>query len=184
MAVLKSSPKLKKGKKAPDFYLPGTDDEFYRLTEMKGERAYLIVFMCNHCPYVKAKLSELNRIHDEYYDNGLVVIGINSNDDKEYPEDSFDEMKSAVEKEKVKFLYLRDEDQEVAKSYGASCTPDPFLFDKDFNLIFHSRIDDAPSPNKKPTKHELFDAIGEFLNKGRISIKESPSMGCSIKWKK
>ncbi len=183
MPVVESKEKLKKGSKAPDFNLVGTDDEFYVLSEMKGERAYLIVFMCNHCPFVKSKLAELNRINYEFKHQGLVVIGINSNDAAEYPEDSFAEMKKAVEEEKVEFTYLYDETQDVAKAYGAQCTPDPFLFDKDFKLIFHSRVDDSPKLGVSPKKTELHDAIKEFLEKGKISQKEHPSLGCSIKWK-
>lgn len=182
MTLIKSEFKLKKGKVAPDFYLPGTDDEFYNFQELKGERAYLIVFMCNHCPYVLAKLSELNRIAKDFKEHGIVVIGINSNDNKEYPDDSFENMKKLADSGKVNFLYLRDETQEVAKAYGAVCTPDPFLLDKDFKLVFHSRIDNPPG-TEKVKQHEMYESIAEFLEKGKISIKESPSMGCSIKWK-
>lgn len=182
MPVVESVSKLKKGSLAPDFNLINTDEEFYNLYDLKGERAYLIIFMCNHCPYVKAKLSEMNRINSSFKDKGLVTIGINSNDSDEYPEDSFEEMKKAVDNKIVEFPYIKDETQEVAKAYGAQCTPDSFLFDKDFKLIFHSRIDDPPSLGKAK-RHELYDAIEEFLEKGRISITEHPSLGCSIKWK-
>lgn len=119
MPVVESVSKLKKGSLAPDFNLINTDEEFYNLYDLKGERAYLIIFMCNHCPYVKAKLSEMNRINSSFKDKGLVTIGINSNDSDEYPEDSFEEMKKAVANKIVEFPYIKDETQEVAKAYGA-----------------------------------------------------------------
>lgn len=173
---------LKKGDLAPNFSLPGTDDEMYSLEDFQGEKAVLIVFMCNHCPYVIPKIAELKRITADYKEKGLIVIGINPNEDENYPEDSFENMKLMVEKEKINFLYLRDESQEVARAYGAVCTPDPFLFDKDLKLIFHGRIDDIHG-TVSANKHELYEAIGEFLEKSIISIEENNSMGCSIKWK-
>ena len=170
MVLTESSTKLKKGDKAPDFNLVGVDDEFYSLSDLKGERAYLIVFMCNHCPYVLAKLDELNRIAEDFKSHGLVVIGINSNEDENYPEDSFENMKKFAESGKVKFIYLRDETQDIAKAYGAVCTPDPFLFDSKFKLIHHGKID------------SLHEVIKEFLDTGKITKEENPSVGCSIKW--
>jgi len=181
MVLKESSNKLKKGDKAPDFNLVGVDDEFYSLSDLKGERAYLIVFMCNHCPYVLAKLDELNRIAEDFKSHGLVVIGINSNEDENYPEDSFENMKKLAGSGKVKFIYLRDETQDIAKAYGAVCTPDPFLFDSKFKLIHHGRIDNQPGPKEGNVK-ELYEAIKEFLDKGKITQEEKPSMGCSIKW--
>lgn len=182
MVLTESQSKLKKGDKAPDFNLKATNERFYSLEKLRrqNKKAYLIVFMCNHCPYVKEKLGELNRIAKDYKD--VLVVGINSNEDINHPEDSFENMQKFVQQGKVKFLYLREETQDVAKAYSATCTPDPFLFDSDFRLIFHSRIDDPPG-TRSAKRHELHEAIGEFLEKGEISIKESPSIGCSIKWK-
>ncbi|NQU98041.1 thioredoxin family protein [Candidatus Woesearchaeota archaeon] len=172
---------LKTGDSAPEFSLSATDGKTYSLQDFKGARALLVVFMCNHCPYVIPKISELKRITTDYKDKGLVVVGINPNEDKNYPEDSFENMRRIVEKENINFIYSRDESQEVAKAYGAVCTPDPFLFDEDFKLVFHSRIDDTHG-DETPTRHELHEAIGEFLEKENISLEEQPSMGCSIKW--
>ena len=182
MALINSEfSKLKHGDTAPDFSLVGVDGKTYKLKEIKA-KAYLIVFMCNHCPYVVPKIPELNRISLYYKEKGLAVIGINSNEDKNYPDDSFDNMKKYAKEWKLNFLYLRDETQETAKAYGAVCTPDPFLFDTNLKLIFHGRIDDTHKDN--PAKrHELYEAIGQFLDSGKITVKEAPTMGCSIKWK-
>ena len=148
---------MKKGFVAPDFTLKGIDDKEHNLNSLKGSNFTLIVFMCNHCPYVIPRLDELNKLNEI---EGLNVIGINSNDSEKYPDDSFENMK----KMPVNFAYLRDKSQDIAKSYGAVCTPDPFLFDKDLKLIYHGRIDD----------------IEKALSS---SIEEIPSQGCSIKWK-
>ena len=170
--------KFKHGDTAPDFELKGTDGKMYSLQDVKGKLS-LIVFMCNHCPYVIPKLEELNRIAEEL---DVVVIGINPNESENYPEDSFENMQKMVDSGKIKFKYLHDESQEIAKAYGAVCTPDPFLFDKDLKLIFHSRIDNTHGSDPA-TESELYNAIKEFIEKGSISVEEKPSMGCSIKWK-
>ena len=182
MALVESSNHIKHGDTAPSFTLKGTDGNKYSLEDVKGEQATLVIFMCNHCPYVIGKLDEMNKIYEDFKDTGLTVIGINANDADNYPEDSFEHMQDFVKEGKVKFLYVYDESQEVAKKYDAQCTPDPFLFDKDLKLVFHSRIGDPPGqhPSKVP---ELYDAINEFLETGSISAEEKPSMGCSIKWK-
>ena len=173
---------LKKGDKAPDFTLPSTDGDSYTLHNIKGDRATLIIFMCNHCPYVIPKIDEIKRIATSYKQRGLVVIGINSNEDKNYPEDRFEKMQQYYADWGIDFFYLRDETQKVAKAFGAVCTPDPFLFNSDLELIFHSRIDDTHGVDE-PDTHEMHQAIGDFLGGKEISIKENPSMGCSIKWK-
>lgn len=173
---------LKHGDSAPDFKLPCTDGKTYSLKDFDFAKAILIVFMCNHCPYVIPKMEELNRITKEYSSQGLIVIGINPNDDLEYPEDSFENMKKIVKQKGLKFFYLRDESQDVARAYGAVCTPDPYLFDSNNKLIYHGRIDDTHA-SEKPSKHEMFEIIGEYLTKGKITAKEKTSMGCSIKWK-
>ena len=182
MTLLKSDYKvLKKGDNAPDFSLPGTDGKTYSLDDFKDAKALLIVIMCNHCQYVKPKINELKRITADYKDKGLVVVGINPNDENFVPEDSFENMKKVVEEKGINFVYLRDKSQQVAKAYGATCTPDPFLFDSEHKLIFHNRIDDKHG--EEGGNGELHKAIGEFLEKGSISLEETPSQGCSIKWK-
>ncbi len=174
--------RMKKGTLAPAFSLPGTDGKTHSLHEFKGCKALLIVFMCNHCPYVKPKMAELLRIQKDYSSKGLAVVGISSNDVATHPDDSFENMKKVAKEKGFNFPYLYDESQNVAKAYGATCTPDPFLFDSNFKLIFHSRIDDTHGADPA-TKHEMHNAIGEFLSQGEITLKEKPSMGCNIKWK-
>ncbi len=174
--------KVGKGGKAPDFSLPSTDGHTLSLQQLKGRNATLIIFMCNHCPYVKPKIDEMMRIAADYRSKGLSVIGINSNNEATHPDDSFDNMKKIVKERNINFPYLRDESQEVAKAYGATCTPDPFLFDKDLKLVFHSRIDDTHGQDPA-TKHEMHNAIAQFMATGAISMREKPSMGCNIKWK-
>ncbi len=183
MPYINSEYKLKKRDKAPDFSLKATDEKVYTLEEItKDSKLSLLVFICNHCPMVKTKLPELNRIAADYQSKGVTVIGISSNDDTEYPEDSFEKMKEYSREGRVNFLYLHDPTQHVARAYGAVCTPDPFLFDSNLKLLFHSRIVD-PAGKGPIIKPELYEAIGEYLEKKTISIPESPSMGCSIKWK-
>lgn len=181
MTLLESKNKLSTGSTAPDFNLKSTGGNSHSLDSFPDAKAFLIIFMCNHCPYVKAKLNELNRISNDLKPD-LVVIGINSNESENYSEDSFKSMKHLTENNTIKFLYLHDETQQVAKSYSAACTPDPFLFDENKKLIFHSRIDN-PAGLQPAQDHELYDAIKEFLESGKITTKESPSIGCSIKWK-
>ncbi len=172
---------LLKGSPAPPFTLLGTDGAFHALDDIKGRNATLIIFMCNHCPYVIPKIKEIKRIAHDYKGNGLVVIGINPNDSETYPEDSYEQMQDYFDHWGIEFYYLYDESQETAQDYGAVCTPDPFLFDAELKLIFHSRIDDTHG--KEEGRHELHEAIGEFLEKGTITTKEQPSKGCSIKWR-
>ena len=183
MALVGSEYKIiQTGDKAPDFTLKGTDEAFYGLQDIKGAKATLIIFICNHCPYVIPKIAEIKRIAADYKEQGLVVIGINSNEAENYPEDSYQKMQQYFDQWGIDFYYLHDESQEVAKDYGAVCTPDPFLFDQDLKLVFHSRIDDTHG--KEEGEHELYQAIGELIEQGKISMEENVSMGCSIKWKK
>ena len=171
MALTESNNQLRHWNSAPDFSLKSTEGEIHSLKNFKNANAILIVFVCNHCPYVLKNLEELNRIHEDYKDKGLIVIGVNSNDPDYEREDSYENMQKMVSSGKIKFLYLFDESQQIAKDYGAVCTPDPFLFDKNRKLIFHSRIPD------------MHQAILEYLDSGKIEMEEKPSIGCSIKWK-
>ena len=184
MVLLQSeAKKLKSGDAAPDFSLIGTDGKTHSLSGYRGAKALLIVFMCNHCPYVQAKFSRLNEIYAKYSRLGLRMAGINPNDAKNYPDDSFDSMKNVANEQKFGFDYLRDETQEVAGKYGAVCTPDPFLFDAELRLAYHGRLDDALSPEKKPAKFDMERAIDSVLA-GRKPVPDFLySQGCSIKWK-
>ena len=184
MVALDSEEVLERGDEAPAFELPGTDGETHSLADFADHEALLVVFTCNHCPYAKAKFDELNALAEEY--DEVAVIGVNPNDEEEYPEDSFEKMQELVEDGTVRYdAYLHDETQEVAHEYGATCTPDPFLFenrDGEFVLVYHGRLDDALNPEDEPTKHHMREAIdavlaGEGVEKGFL-----PSQGCSIKW--
>ncbi|WP_416839438.1 thioredoxin family protein [Haloferax sp. DFSO52] len=185
MVLLESDSELETGDDAPDFELPGTDGETYSLESFAEYDALLVVFTCNHCPYAKAKFDELNHLASSYDD--LAVVGINPNDAESYPDDSFDRMKELVADGTIQYTaYLYDESQDVAASYGAVCTPDPFLFENTgdaFELAFHSRIDDAMSPDDEVSEYEMRAAVEALLAGDEIPIEEYPSQGCSIKWK-
>lgn len=182
MVLMESEDKLKIGDRAPDFRLKGVDGRYLSLEDFQDANALLIIFMCNHCPYVKAKIPVIKALVERYGGEGLVVVGINSNESVNYPEDSFENMQRYAGEKEYNFHYLHDETQEVARSYGAVCTPDPFLFDSDRRLAYHGRLDDALSPDAVPTKHDMAEAITLVLS-GRPADKGFlPSRGCSIKW--
>ena len=181
MVLLESEVSLKTGDKAPDFSLKGIDDKMHSLTDY-NQKGLLVIFMCNHCPYVKAKIEAIKEIHDKFKDQ-ISLVGINSNDSEKYPDDSFESMKTIADEKGMDFDYLVDETQDIAKKYGAVCTPDPFLFDSDRKLIFHGRIDDAMNPDAKATQKVMVNNIQKFLNGEKIEKDFDPSIGCSIKWK-
>jgi len=184
MVLLKSLEKLKTGYRAPDFSLKGIDGKTYSLNYFKNAKALLVIFMCNHCPYVKAKLEIIKNLQEKYKDKGLVVVGINSNESENYPEDSFEGMVETAKEKNFNFIYLHDETQKVAKSYGASCTPDPFLFDSKQKLVYHGRFDNALEPGQKPTTADMDEAISMVLQEKKPKYEFLFSIGCSIKWKK
>ena len=181
MVLLESEVSLKTGDTAPDFTLKGTDDEMHSLTDY-NRKGLLIIFMCNHCPYVKAKIEAIKEIHGKFKDQ-ISLVGINSNDSEKYPDDSFESMKTIADEKGITFDYLVDETQEIAKKYGAVCTPDPFLFDSDRKLVFHGRIDDAMNPDAIASEKTMIANIEKFLNGDTIEKDFEPSIGCSIKWK-
>ncbi len=185
MVEMESENELEKGEPAPDFDLKNVDGEYYSLSDFQGYELLLIVFTCNHCPYAKAKIEHLNEIAIDF--EGVAVIGINPNDEVEYPEDSFDKMVDWMESGKLKYdYYLRDESQDVAERYGAVCTPDPYLFknmDGEFRLIYHGRLDDALDPESTPSRFYVRDAIEDLLAGEEVDMEFMPSRGCSIKWR-
>ena len=181
MVLLESEVSLKNGDTAPDFSLKGIDDKMHSLTDY-NQKGLLVIFMCNHCPYVKAKIEAIKEIHDKFKDQ-ISLVGINSNDSEKYPDDSFDSMKTIADEKGITFDYLVDETQEIAKKYGAVCTPDPFLFDSDRKLVFHGRIDDAMNPDAVANEKVMINNIEKFLNGEKIEKDFDPSIGCSIKWK-
>ncbi|MFW5949999.1 MAG: thioredoxin family protein [archaeon] len=176
---------LVRGDAAPSFELPGTDGETHSLADFDDQQAVLVVFTCNHCPYAQAKFDALNELAADYDD--VAVVGINSNDAEAYPDDSFERMVELVESGTIQYdAYLRDESQDVARAYGAVCTPDPFLLENDggaFRLAYHGRIDDAMSPEKEPTTFEMRDIIDDLLAGAEVTEEFRPSRGCNIKWK-
>jgi peroxiredoxin len=188
MALLESDTDLEAGDAAPDFELPGTDGETYTLADFAESEALLVVFTCNHCPYAKAKFERLNRLAAEYDD--VSVVGINPNDATEYPDDSMERMRSLVADGTIQYdAYLRDEDQTVARAYGAVCTPDPFLFrnegtaaDPDFQLAYQGRLDDAMDPEAEAERVDVREAIDAILADEPVELEGQPSRGCSIKW--
>jgi peroxiredoxin len=187
MVLTESDSALSVGDDAPDFELPGTDGETYTLDSFADHDALLLVVTCNHCPYAKAKFDELNRLSADYDD--LAVVGVNPNDEGEYPEDSFEKMREYVADGRVAYdAYLRDEDQTVADDYRAVCTPDPFLFaneDGTFRLAYHGRLDDALNPDDEPGRFYMREAVEAVLAGEAVPFadEELPSQGCSIKWK-
>ena len=181
MVLLESQVKLKAGDSAPDFELLGIDDKKHQLSEFKGKDGILIIFMCNHCPYVKAKFDAFNELYEKFGDK-VAIVGINSNDSTDYPEDSFENMKKTADERGLKFDYLVDDTQEIAKKYGAMCTPDPFLFDREGKLIFHGRIDNAMKPDDTATEKTMAINIEKMLSNEKIEKDFDPSIGCSIKW--
>ncbi|HLC92898.1 MAG TPA: thioredoxin family protein [archaeon] len=175
---------LKKGSRALDFNLPGTDGKNHSLAEASGKRATLIVFMCNHCPFVKPKMKYLKELFEKYDGKGLAMFGISSNDTEAYVEDDFEHMKIIAKEHGFRFPYLLDESQDVTRSYGAACTPDPFLFDSQLKLVYHGRIDDAhKEPHENAKTNELEQALKQVLAGQKITVKEEPSYGCNVKWK-
>ena len=181
MAKMESVISLKTGDVAPDFNLKGIDDQTHSLNDY-SKKGLLVIFMCNHCPFVKAKIEAIKELHDKFKDD-IAIVGINSNDSVKYPDDDFDSMKEVAKEKGLKIDYLVDETQEIAKKYGAVCTPDPFLFDSDKKLVFHGRIDDAMNPDAKATQKVMINNIDKFLNGQKIEKDFDPSIGCSIKWK-
>ena len=174
---------LKIGSKAPDFNLPATDGKKYSLETFAGKKAIVVVFSCNHCPYVQAYEDRIIEIQNNY-SKDVRVIAISSNEDVNYPEDSFENMKVHAEMKKFNFPYLHDETQNVAKAYGATHTPEIFLFDKEMKMVFHGKIDDNWQEPQNVKSKYLRNAIDELLSGKQISVPETFTIGCTIKWKR
>ena len=181
MAKMESIISLKTGDNAPEFSLKGIDDEMHSLNDY-SKKGLLIIFMCNHCPFVKAKIEAIKELHSKFKDD-ISIVGINSNDSVKYPDDDFESMKNVAKEKGLEIDYLVDETQEIAKKYGAVCTPDPFLFDSEKKLVFHGRIDDAMNPDATVSEKVMVNNIEKFLNGEKIEKDFDPSIGCSIKWK-
>ena len=175
--------KLKIGDKAPDFSLPGVDGKTHSLNDFKGKKVLVVVFMCNHCPYVQAYIERIKAIQSDYGIKGVQVVGINSNDEVNYPDDSFDKMMEFNKQINLNFPYLRYENQSAANAYGAQCTPECFVFDADRNLRYHGRIDDNHKDENAVKTYDLRNAINALLHNQKVAIELTPAIGCSVKWR-
>ncbi|WP_206340509.1 thioredoxin family protein [Fuscovulum blasticum] len=167
------------GWKAPGFTLPGTDGKLWTLHDVAGPKGTLIVFMCNHCPYVKAILDRLVRDANDLRAFGIGVAAINANDAAAYPDDSFDEMKKLA----LPFPYLHDETQAVARAWGAACTPDFFGLNAAAELQYRGRLDSSGKTAAPAARRELYEAMVQIAHTGRGPDHQVAAMGCSIKWK-
>jgi peroxiredoxin len=169
---------------APDFWLPATDGKTYALKDVVGEKGTVIVFICNHCPYVKAVIDRLVADARLLLAEGIGFAAICSNDAKDYPEDSFANMKRFAEAHNFPFPYLHDETQAVARAYGAVCTPDFFGYDKDLKLKYRGRLDEGrTAPPPAGARRELVEAMRAIAATGVAPKDQIPSIGCSIKWR-
>lgn len=176
---------LSLGTIAPDFNLMDTISGFKKsLTELKGDKGTVIMFICNHCPYVIHVNEGLVKVASDYMNKGVSFIAISSNDVKNYPDDSPELMKENALKNNYPFPYLYDETQEVAKAYDAACTPDIYLFDENLKLIYRGQLDDSRPQNEIPvTGSDLRNAIDCLIMKKPNNCTQKPSLGCNIKWK-
>jgi thiol-disulfide isomerase/thioredoxin len=170
---------------APDFKLLNVvDNRQYTFGDVRGEKGTLVMFLCKHCPYVIHVEKEVARLGDEYLEKGFGVVAISSNDVEKYPDDRPEMMKIQAETVGFHFPYLYDEDQAIAKSYDAACTPDFYLFDAENKLVYRGRLDDSRPGNDQPlTGKDLRAALDAVIAGKMVAEKQYPSMGCNIKWK-
>ena len=172
------------GWKAPDFALPGTDGKRHALSDLAGPRGTLVMFICNHCPYVKAVLDRILRDARDLAPLGVSVVAINSNDSVAYPADSFEAMQAVARDRDFPFPYLHDADQQIARAYGAACTPDFFGFDAGLGLQYRGRLDaSGKAAGPEDLRRDLYAAMRQVAETGKGPADQVPSMGCSIKWK-
>lgn len=182
MAAL-TTPKAEPGFTAPAFTLPATDGKNYALSDIRGKSGTLVMFICNHCPFVQAIVERIARDAKDLQALGIGVCAVMSNDARQYPEDSFANMKEFAAAHGFTFPYLYDETQEVAKAYGAVCTPDFFGFDGADRLQYRGRLDESRMQPAAGAKRELFEAMKQVAEAGAATQPQFPSMGCSIKWR-
>ena len=179
-----TTPSADLGWKAADFDLEGTDGARHRLADIAGPRGALVMFICNHCPYVLAALPDIIRDVGDLREHGVGAVAIMPNDTDAYPADSLDNMKRLAAERQFPFPYLIDPTQAVARAYGAVCTPDFFGFDADLGLRYRGRIHETRNRQRVPgAGRELFEAMTAIAETGRGPAEQHPSMGCSIKWR-
>ena len=174
------------GSEAPPFALPDSvSGNTIRLEDIASDKATVVMFICNHCPYVIHVNEEIVRLANDYIPKGIAFVAISSNDVVNYPQDGPEEMKKQAQKLKYPFPYLYDESQNVARAFDAACTPDFYVFDKDLRLVYRGRIDDSrPSSNTPLTGRDLRAALDAVISGQAVAEKQYPSGGCNIKWKK
>jgi peroxiredoxin len=173
---------LQIGAKAPDFSLPGVDGKNYSLADFKSAKLLVVVFSCNHCPYVVGSEERMKKFYADYKPQGVAMIAINSNETKDHPTDSFEHMKSHVKEVGITWPYVRDETQEIARAYGALRTPHFYVFDADRKLRYTGRMDDNPRNPGKETTHELRDAVDALLAGRTPAVPMTNPIGCNVKW--
>lgn len=182
--ALTPSNMLALGTRAPDFQLPDTDGRTVRLDDFQGAPALLVIFLCNHCPYVKHVRHDLAKLAREYQGRGVAVVGISANDVEAYPDDRPELMAREKDETGYTFPYLYDESQAVAQAYQAACTPDFYVFDKNQTLVYRGQMDDSRPGNDRPvTGADLRAALDAVLSGQPVSEDQRPSIGCNIKWK-
>lgn len=184
MAEVPSTFTLQSGDPAPDFSLPNGAGEVFSLADVRGEKGTLVVFACNHCPFVIHLASQLGDMTREFAQQGIKSVAINSNDVENYPADAPEKMLEFAKEYQWAFPYLYDESQEVAKAYSAACTPDFFLFDGDGNLYYAGQFDDSRPKNSDPiTGDDLRGALEALISNQKPNFTQKPATGCNIKWK-
>lgn len=171
------------GWKARDFSLPATDGKTYTLDELRGPKGLLVAFICNHCPYVKSVIGRIVRDAAALQDMGVGVVAICANDASAYPDDAFDKMAMFAKANAFTFPYLHDEAQSVAREWDAVCTPDFFGFNSNLELQYRGRLDESGREAIPGARRELFEAMTQIAETGHGPAEQTPSMGCSIKWK-
>ncbi|MES2921034.1 MAG: thioredoxin family protein [Verrucomicrobiota bacterium] len=184
MAEVQSTFQLSPGDAAPDFSLPDADGRLVTRTEAAGRRGLMVVFACNHCPFVIHLADAMGEFAREISDKGVNTVAINSNDLEKYPQDGPEPMKAFAAERRWDFPYLLDESQEVAKAHGAACTPDFFLFNSDGKLFYTGQFDDSrPRSGQQPNGGDLREAVRRMLGGEQPLVRPYPSSGCNIKWK-
>lgn len=170
------------GNDLPDFQLPAVDGKTYALKDFPKGKPAVVMFICNHCPYVQAVEDRLIQLGHDLKAQGVPVIAICANDEESHPEDSFENLKKRSEEKNYPFIYLHDKQQNVARAFGAVCTPDFFVYDSNHKLAYRGRLDDSWKDAGKVQKRELFEAVQVLLKNEKVSDEQTASMGCSIKW--
>ncbi len=177
------TPVCELGWKARDFALKGIDDKTHTLDSVRGTKGTLVMFICNHCPYVKSVVGRIVRDVEDLKAVGIGSVAIMANDTEAYPEDSFENMKAFADLHGIHFPYIIDPTQDVARTYGAACTPDFFGFNKDLKLCYRGRLDASKTTLVEGARRELYEAMVQIAETGRGPEEQIPSMGCSIKWR-